>query len=382
MATSNPAKKILFIKSGSFSETNDSVYKILLTEYPDHTIDIVDASVIRKNKLPFYNLLLNGYFFLREYGADIMLGEKKWRESFFWFFETSYMSIQTSRMIKKLYAAGGYKFTFQTQSLFNGKLNGIPHFIYTDHTTQTNMLYPDINPRQYMRSKRFIRKAETQIYQDATIVFTFGSLISWSLINQYKIPESKVVTAFAGSNVSNTGTENPQKYHSRNVLFVGIDWERKGGPILLKAFEKVLKEFPDATLTIVGCDPGNIQLPNCNIAGRVPVEKVPGYYHLATVFCLPTLREPFGIVFVEAMNYQLPVVANNIGCIPDMVKNDYNGYLIDNDINEYAEAICKLFRDPEKCRQMGENGYHYANSKFRWEIVGKKIKTNIDKRIA
>ena len=79
------------------------------------------------------------------------------------------------------------------------------------------------------------------------------------------------------------------------------------------------------------------------------------------------------------MNYRLPIIANNIGCIPDLVVNDYNGFLIDNDTNGYIRAIDELLSNPIKCREMGENGYQYSLSNFTWEVVGRRIKENISK---
>jgi len=197
-------------------------------------------------------------------------------------------------------------------------------------------------------------------------------------VNQYKIPSEKVVTAFAGSNVSITGEVNERKYYNKNILFVGMNWERKGGPILIEVFKKIRTKYPDATLTIVGCKPAIVSLPGCKIVGKIPVEDVPKYYNNASVFCLPTLREPFGIVFIEAMKYRLPIVANNIGSLPDIVKNDYNGYLINNNIKGYTDVICTLFEDPQKCKQMGENGYKLTEERFSWQIVGKKFRTSIE----
>jgi glycosyltransferase involved in cell wall biosynthesis len=115
------------------------------------------------------------------------------------------------------------------------------------------------------------------------------------------------------------------------------------------------------------------------VLGKIKPDKVADYYNKAAIFCLPTLREPFGIVFVEAMHYKLPIVANNIGSIPDMVINDFNGYLIDNNVDEYADQICKLLDNPEKCKRLGETGYTYSQSKFRWALVttAKNLTINI-----
>ena len=332
-----------------------------------------------KRRTPAKVYIANIYFFLIEYGTQIALGKKKWKKWRDWFFATSYVSLYVQKRIGELFSGKDYLFTFQTQSIFNGKIDHIPHFIYTDHTTKTNLLYPDIDPQEYIRSERFIKKCEEGIYGQANMIFTFGSLVEHSLIEQYKIPKEKVLAVYSGSNVKYDRDENLQKYDSRNILFVGVDWERKGGPVLVKVFERVLERFPDASLTIVGCSPRIPPLPNCHIMGRIPLEKVADQYDSASIFCLPTLREPFGVAFVEAMSFRLPVIANNIGCIPDLVINDYNGYLIDNDVEKYAEAICRLLDNPGKCREMGNKGFLLAKSKFTWKKVGETMKENIDR---
>ncbi len=371
--------KILFIKLGSFSFINDSILKILQTEFQDHEVDVLDVKDIWKKNMSYFSYLINIYYFFNEYGLDMIRGHKKWSDLATWFFGTSYMSLKTDQCIRKLVGDTDYMFTFQTQTLFNAKLPGKPHFIYTDHTAKANLLYPDIYSSHYMRSARFIDNVESKIYQDADITFTCGSLITYSLLNQYNVPKEKALTVSAGSNATDSFIENNDKYASKNILFVGVDWERKGGPILIKAFEKVLQKHPDATLTIIGCNPANINLPNCNILGKLPPGEVAAYYNKAAVFCLPTLREPFGIVFVEAMHYKLPIIANNIGSIPDMVINDFNGFLIDNDVDGYADALCKLFDDPLRGKLLGENGFDHAQSEFTWELAGKKMKAEIVK---
>jgi glycosyltransferase involved in cell wall biosynthesis len=369
--------KILFVKKGSFSLINNSIHKILQNEFPGQFIDVIDVDDILKHNISYLVYAKNIYYFFKEYGKDFIYRYKKKNEMFQWFFATSYIALTIDKCLQEIVKGKKYQFSFQTQTIFNGKIKGIPHFIYTDHTTKTNFLYPDINPRQYIRSNAFVEKSEKMIYRDADMIFTCGSLITYSLLTQYNIESSKVLTAFAGSNAKNGFIQNDSKYLAKNILFVGVDWERKGGPILLEVFEKVLIRHSDATLTIVGCSPNGVSLPNCSIIGKIPAEKLAKYYNAATIFCLPTLREPFGIVFVEAMHYKLPIIANNIGSIPDMVINDFNGYLIDNNVDDYVNHICKLFDNPTVCKEFGENGYRHAQTKFSWEQAGKAMKAKI-----
>ncbi|MCZ2457993.1 MAG: glycosyltransferase family 4 protein [Chitinophagales bacterium] len=311
---------------------------------------------------------------------EMLLGRKKRRDWCSWFLRTSYISIQIGKRLRKINKWEKFLFTFQTQSIFNGKLEGTPNFIYTDHTNLTNCLYPGIDPRVYLRSKRFIYKVEKEIYKDATIIFTFGSLPAYSLIHQYKVAKEKVIVAYVGSNIPKPeSNKSSDQYYSKNILFVGVDWERKGGPLLLKVFRKVLERHKDATLTIIGCTPDIENTPNCKVIGKIAPKDLPAYFKEASLFCMPTLREPFGIVFIEAMEYKLPIISNEIGCLPDMVVDDFNGYLIDdNSIDSYYQKICNLLGNPEKCRQMGENGHNYALSRFTWNHVGDILKENID----
>jgi len=150
-------KEILFIKMGSFSQINNNVRDFLISEFPENKITVYE---IIKQEIKFIHYIINVFFFINEYGIDILSRKKKWKDSITWFFATSYVAQQISRNIRHTHKNKNYLFTVQTQSLFNGKLPNIPHFIYTDHTTQTNKLYPDIHPTQYMKSGRFINKVE------------------------------------------------------------------------------------------------------------------------------------------------------------------------------------------------------------------------------
>ena len=97
---------------------------------------------------------------------------------------------------------------------------------------------------------------------------------------------------------------------------------------------------------------------------------------------MPTKREPFGLVYLEAMLYRLPVVATNIGAIPDFVQNDTNGYLVEpGDVKGIAEALIKLLDNPQKCMTFGEYGYKLVTEKYTWEMVGKRMKEYITKSI-
>ena len=198
------------------------------------------------------------------------------------------------------------------------------------------------------------------------------------MIEQYGCEPEKVICVYAGSNVQILEDElDDRRYERKNILFVGKDWERKGGPELVEAFKIVLYTHPDAHLTIVGCSP-HLNVPNCTVTGPVPLEDVSQYYMNASVFCLPTRLEPFGVVFIEAQSHKLPIVATAIGAIPDFVLNGHNGYLVKpSDVEGLAKALSDLVGDPEKCRTYGENGYRLMEERYNWDKVGARMRQHI-----
>ncbi|WP_309738576.1 glycosyltransferase family 4 protein, partial [Chamaesiphon sp. OTE_20_metabat_361] len=168
-------------------------------------------------------------------------------------------------------------------------------------------------------------------------------------------------------------------YHHQKILFVGIEWERKGGPILEEAFKMVLDKFPNATLDIVGCSP-KVTTPNCNIVGKVPLPEVSEYYKKASVFCLPTRFDPNPNVCFEAMAHKLPVITTNGGSRPEFTIEGKSGYLVEVDNpHQLAQKAIELLASPQKCKSFGEYGHRMVWDKYTWEKTGARISQNIDR---
>jgi glycosyltransferase involved in cell wall biosynthesis len=134
-------------------------------------------------------------------------------------------------------------------------------------------------------------------------------------------------------------------------------------------------------LTIVGSSP-NIHVPNCDIAGPVPPEKLGKYYAEASVFCLPSRMDPSPVAVVEASAWGLPVVSTLIGGIPDRVLEGKTGCLVrPGDVPSLAAALTRLLDEPAVGEAMGEAGYHFVKERFSWETVGALIHGAISSRL-
>jgi glycosyltransferase involved in cell wall biosynthesis len=107
--------------------------------------------------------------------------------------------------------------------------------------------------------------------------------------------------------------------------------------------------------------------------GQIPNEKIPEYLVAADCFVLPSLREGFGIVILEAMACGVPVIGTNVGGIPDIIKDGENGILVEPKNSEkLAEAIFKIHSNHEFAKSLAENAM--ANSgKYNWQSIVEKV---------
>ena len=94
----------------------------------------------------------------------------------------------------------------------------------------------------------------------------------------------------------------------------------------------------------------------------------------ADIFAFPTFCDTFGLVNLEAMNYQLPIVTTNFGGIPDEIINGENGFVVEpEDAQATADALCQLLEDSSLRQRMGRAGY----KKFMEEFTEETFERNI-----
>lgn len=366
-------RKIVFIKQGRWSYSNEGTREALLREFPDHQLVILDVAneLFRRS----FAGLLNRWHVWRHYGLDLLRGRRTFQQCFY---RTAWACRTIGRWVMKRMREHlpDTDFTLQTQSLFDACQAGTPHFVFTDHTHLVNLWYPDFDARMLFPG-RWI-ELEKRIYARAELNFTMARHVARSLVDHYNCPPERVRCVYAGSNAPVIPTDvNLGRYRRKRILFNGLFWGRKGGPELVAAFQQVLREHPDARLVILGCNPP-VDVPNCEVLGRRPLEEVPRHYAESSVFCLPTRNEPFGIAVVEAMLHQMPVVATSIGALPDMVEEGVNGHLVPvGDVEGLAAALSRLLGSPETCARFGEASRRRALERFTWEAAGRRMAEGI-----
>jgi len=365
-------KKFAFIMTSGFSRTNCFVKNFLASEFPDYKMDVIDIpQLVRANRLL---VATNVVYTLRDYGFDLLRGRSSFRDCFL---RTPFLFAQVRKQVTKHLRSQDYAFTFQTQSLFDLSCSGTPHFAYTDHALMANRGNGQSKLR-FLYSTRW-QEMERSIYKNADRTFTMSRPMANLLSDHYGCDVSRAICVYAGSNIKAPSQvcRDISRYAKKKILFVGYDWNRKGGPLLIDAFNQVRKNHPDATLTVIGCQP-KVNVAGCEVLGRLPIQEMPEYFARASVFCMPSLREPFGIVYVEALQNGLPIVAFDIGAAPDLVGNSHTGSLVAcGDVDGLATALCDLLDNPGYCQSLAARGVNLAQSRYNWPSVGRQIGRHI-----
>ena len=362
--------RILFFRQGSFSHINDRVAGWLREQFPAQQLVEIDIiqDVIKSSRA----LLCRGAAtaFLT-YFDRIAGGNRDFRDLFY---RTPYLFHALRRAIAQKYAPliPSTLFSIQTQSLYDAGIEGLPHFLYTDHTHLANLRYPGAS-RAQLFSARWI-ELETSLYHRVSANLVMSAFIRDSLLEGYRCDPTRVAVVGAAPNLPPPDAlPDNANYSNRTILFVGVDWERKGGPLVVEAFRKVRETIPDARLIIAGSTPA-IDIPNVEIAGRVSLPEISRLLLRSSVLALPSLREPQGVNAIESLMHRIPVVASRIGALPEMVHDRKAGIIVPpNDVPALSAALIEILSDSALCRRYGEAGREDALARYSSPVVSQRM---------
>jgi glycosyltransferase involved in cell wall biosynthesis len=241
-----------------------------------------------------------------------------------------------------------------------------------------SVLSLDVTPRQYdelgvfyehvpdgsgpvARTKHWIN---CRTFGLAHRIVVWSTWVKESLIKDYGVPAERVDVIPPGVDLTLWKQPAQRSNEIPRILFVGGDFERKGGTLLLEWYRDQGRgrcELDIVTRSQVAPESG-IQV-HRNVSGNTPEAR--RLFAQADVFVLPSLGECFGIASVEAMAAGLPVVATNVGGAADIVDHGQTGFLIrPNDRTDLANALDALLTDTPTRQAMGLRGRARAERMF------------------
>ncbi|MET0326683.1 MAG: glycosyltransferase family 4 protein [Ilumatobacteraceae bacterium] len=236
----------------------------------------------------------------------------------------------------------------------------------------------DATPRQYdVLGAHYAHSTDVAFIEDlkyranVRCLRAAADIVAWSswakdgLVADYGVPEEKVFVIPPGVVTEwwARPMDRPVDDDVTRILFVGGDFERKGGGDLLEAFRRLRTGRPDGstgprvelhlvTQTPVPSEPGVV------VHGGLPPNspELLALFHRCDVFCLPTRADTFALVLSEAGAAGLALVSTAVGGIPELVRDGDTGLLVPpDDVDALTQALVRLVDQPDLRRRLAAN---------------------------
>lgn len=212
-----------------------------------------------------------------------------------------------------------------------------------------------------------------------------------SAIRDYNADPARVHVYPLGANLTqeNPGIKSSREGEPIHLLFLGVEWERKGGPFAVEVFRALKSMQIPVRLTIAGCTP-NIQEKDIEIIPFINKNEDSGkrQFHdlLSSVdfLLLPTRAECFGLVFCEASAYGIFSLAFNTGGVAGAVSEGNTGWLFSPDASArlFAERIANTVRNRELWMEQKIACQKYYTENFTWKKWAERTRQIIEGLLA
>jgi glycosyltransferase involved in cell wall biosynthesis len=223
------------------------------------------------------------------------------------------------------------------------------------------------------------------ILSDVDAVITCSHALAKRVLAKFPEIEAKTHAALNGFDLDeferdrDQASNLPQELTNHDfILNVAAYEHKKGHDILLRAFKQLTVDFPMLKLALVGG--GNsaydkimqwiVELglvDKVTVIRELPHTKIAPYFENARIFALPSRKEPFGLVLLEAGAFGLPVIASRVGGIPEIISSPDLGVLVEPEDHEaLASALRSVLNEPGRAKSMGANLRQHVLANFSW----------------
>lgn len=207
-----------------------------------------------------------------------------------------------------------------------------------------------------------------------------SDLVRESVVEEYRLNRDNIPVIFNGIDMSRCAPKEDYTCDGDfKILHIGRFQSQKNHAMLISAFARFHQYYSNSTLQLIGEGEGREDAEHLAIELGVnqAVEflgvqsNVYNFLHDADVFTLPSLYEGMPITLIEAMGTGLPIVATNVGGIPDMLRNGESAVLIDINEDELVEAFLKMFNSAKLRATLGKNARD-ESSEFSADVMAVK----------
>lgn len=268
-------------------------------------------------------------------------------------------------------------FNTQVPAALAGKVvRGCPYVLCTDITP----LQYDRLSDHYKQPKRngvieqYKHRVNRSLMQQAAHLVPWSTWVKQSLIRDYGVQAERITVVPPGVELNRwRPAASVEQRGPLRILFVGGDFQRKGGDTLLEAFHRLPAGAAELILvTRSAVKPGDGIIVRNDLQAN-SLELI-ALYQSCHLFALPTRAEAFGIALLEASATGLPVVATSVGGVTDIVRDGETGLLVEPDnVEQLTAALQLLLENPTRRQQMGQQARRHVEHSFDADKNAAKI---------
>lgn len=176
------------------------------------------------------------------------------------------------------------------------------------------------------------------------------------------------------------------------LLFVGVDWVRKGAEKAIEVTKLLQEKGLDAELAIVGCKPPEgEEIPAfVKVIGFIDKSTEAGRFHLNSLYkrshflIVPTIAEAYGLVFAEANAFGVPSLSHRVGGVTTVVRDEINGRLfgVEQPVEDWAEWISHAVQQPGRLEELALSSFREYQTRLNWDVAGKEAALRVRRCVA
>jgi glycosyltransferase involved in cell wall biosynthesis len=261
-----------------------------------------------------------------------------------------------------------------------------PIVIWTDTTTAGLIDFYPWFSNLCNETKKNMYAMEKVALDRCKIAIFASDWAAQTAIKTYGIEPSKVRVVPWGANIECNRTDEDVKsiVESRTttpckLLFIGVDWERKGGDIALQVAKELNEMGLETELLVVGSQPNtNEPLPSfvkpigfVDKYTKEGLSQMNKLFSKSHFFILPTIADCSPFVLSEANSFGLPCLATDVGGIPTIIKDGLNGktFSLNASISEYCSYIASLMANYSEYKRLARSSFNEYQSRLNWAVA-------------
>lgn len=269
-----------------------------------------------------------------------------------------------------------------------------PIIIGCDSTLHQLLGYYSGLSRLLSISEKEVTYVERKAMQKAALICPASQWAATSIVQDYKINKARVKVIPFGANIDDIPSREviyaKKKDSVCRLLFLGVDWVRKGGPLALETFQELNRLGIPTELTICGCiPPEDVKFEKLTVISFLDKNNPEDDRRLKKLFLtsdfliLPSRAECFGIVFCEASAFGLPSFTTDTGGIADAVIEGENGFRLPLSATgkDFANAIQKIFTNEEVYDALRKRSRELYEQQLNWDAWANTLNNELVTRI-